>query len=238
VSLLPGIHVKESVGMPFRRIMQYTMQEILANWRLIRHNHNLSFPITQLTITQSILGVILALAPALSLAILGIPIQHASHYLIFPAGIGMILGVVLIERITVRVSRTRVIAVGLLVAAVGLILLGLANRLHDSGGPAPLMHYQIGLLVAPIILILGFVNALVSVAAQTILQEHTDESSRGKVFGALGMMVNIASTLPIFFAGILADLTSVQTVVAALGIILLGFGAAQYYRLRKRGKLV
>jgi MFS family permease len=238
VTLLPNIHVKESSIMPFWRIVRYTGHELRANWRLIRSTHNLSFPILQLTITQSILGVILALAPALSLAILGVPIQNASHYLIFPAGIGMVLGVMMIGRLTMRVSRIRLIAAGLVIAAVALVLLGLANRLHDSGGgSAFLSHYQIGLLVAPIVLILGFMNAVVSVAAQTVLQEHTDESSRGKVFGALGMMVNIASTLPILFAGILADLTSVQSVVAALGSMLLLFAISQYWLLSRAGKL-
>lgn len=236
VYLLPSIQVKESSGMPFRRVIRYTFHEILENWKLIRSNHNLSFPILQLTITQSILGVILALAPALSLSILHVPIQDSSHYLVIPAGIGMILGVIAIDRIILHVSRIRVIAVGLLIAASALVLLGLSNHLRGpANGPAVLAHYQIGLLVAPLVFILGFMNAVVSVAAQTILQENTSESSRGKVFGALGMMINIAATLPIFFAGILADLTSVQAVISALGIFLLAFSGWQYFILFRRG---
>lgn len=238
VTLLPNLHIKESVGMPFLRIVRYTGHELRANWQLIRSNHNLSFPIVQLTVTQSVLGVILALAPALSQAILNIPIQNSSHFLIFPAGIGMVLGVLLIGRLTKHWSRIRLIATGLVVAGGALTLLGLSNRLHGLSGSAELLaHYQIGLVVAPLILILGFMNAVVSVASQTVLQEHTSESSRGKVFGALGMMVNIAATLPVLFAGILADLTSVQMVITVLGALLLTFSGAQYALLRRRGKL-
>ena len=236
VYMLPSIQVQESKGMPFRRVVRYTFHEILDNWKLILSNHNLSFPILQLTITQSILGVILALAPALSLAILHVPIQDSSHYLVIPAGIGMVLGVIAIDRLVIHITRIRLIAGGLLVAAAALLLLGLSDHLRGpSGGPALLAHYQIGLLVAPLVFILGFMNAVVSVAAQTILQEHTSESSRGKVFGALGMMINIAATLPILFAGILADLTSVQAVVTALGLFLLGFAGWQYITLYRRG---
>jgi len=238
ITLLPNIHVPETNAMPLRRVVRYTGREILANWQLIRSNHNLSFPILQLTITQSILGVILALAPALSLAILGVPIQSSSHYLIFPAGIGMVLGVLAIDRLSKRVSRIQIVATGLVVAAADLTLIGLANRLHGATeAQALIAHYKIGLLVAPLVLILGFMNAIVSISAQTLLQEHTDESSRGKVFGALGMMTNIASTLPIFFAGILADITSVQTVVSAIGLMLLVFAVGQYVVLRRAGKL-
>ena len=238
VSMLPRIQVSESVGMPFRRVVRYTGHEILANWRLIRSNHNLSFPILQLTITQSYLGVLLALAPALSLSILGVPLQNSSHFLVIPAGIGMITGVVLISRLTAWLPRIRVIAVGLILAAVALLLLGLSNFLHGAtDGRALVAHYEIGLLVAPLVFIMGFMNAVVSVAAQTILQENTTESSRGKVFGALGMMINIAATLPIFFAGILADLFGVAGVISSLGLGGLIFAVTQYYRLHRQGKL-
>ena len=237
VSLLPRIKVYESSGMPFKRIVRYTGQEIMSNWRLIRSNHNLSFPILQLTITQSILGVILALAPALSVTILGVPLQNSAHFFVIPAGIGMVLGVILIERIAKRLSRIRIIAVGLLGAALALVLLGWSNQLHAAtDGRALTPHYEIGLLVAPLVFILGFMNAVVSVSAQTILQENTTESTRGKVFGALNMMINIAATLPIFFAGILSDIFGVSRVVLAIGLGGLTFAALQYYRLHRERK--
>jgi hypothetical protein len=50
-------------------------------------------------------------------------------------------------------------------------------------------------------------------------------------------MVNIAATLPILFAGILADLTSVNTVIFSLGMMLLIFALFQYWWLRHRRKL-
>src|SRR5450756_2134920 len=122
VYFLPNIHVRESTGMKFKQVVRYTGREILANWHLIRTNHNLSFPIAQLTITQASLGVILALAPAMSLALLGTPIQNASHVLIIPAGIGMVLGVAMIGHLAKKYSKTRLIAVGLVVAGSALVL--------------------------------------------------------------------------------------------------------------------
>jgi MFS family permease len=117
-------------------------------------------------------------------------------------------------------------------------LFGLANRLHGAtDGLHHIRHYEIGLLIAPLVFILGFMNAIVSVAAQTILQEHTTDSTRGKVFGALSMMVNIAATLPVFFAGVFADLFGVPAVITTLGLILLGFAAWQYYGLKRTQQL-
>lgn len=238
VTFLPSIHVREATALPFRRVIRYTAREINRNWRLIASNHNLSFPIAQLTITQACLGVLLALAPALSVAALAEPIQNASQYLVIPAGLGMVLGVVAIGRLVSRYSKPRVIAVGLCVAATALILLGLTSRLHGLAAThMALTGTLVGLTAASLVLVLGFVNALVSAAAQTILQENTTEATRGKVFGALGMMVNIAATLPILFAATLADLTTVNTVIITLGALLLGFSLLQYWHLHRTGKL-
>ena len=111
-----------------------TLPGIRNNWKLILSNHNRSFPSLQLTSTQSLLGVILQLAPALSLAILRVPIQDSSHFLVIPAGIGMVLGVIVIDSLTIYISRIRLIAVGLLVAAAALVLLGLSDHLHGPDG--------------------------------------------------------------------------------------------------------
>jgi MFS family permease len=238
VTLLPSLRLREAPATPFKRVVRYTAHEIVRNWHLIRSNHNLSFPITQLTITQASLGVLLALAPAMSVAVLQTPIQNASQYLIIPAGIGMVLGVLSIGQLAKRYSKIRVISIGLIVASAALVLLGASSRLHALlNGHTALIGTIIGVCVAGLILALGFMNALVSAASQTILQENTTEATRGKVFGALGMMVNIAATLPILFAGVLADLTSVNTVITGLGLLLLGFAVLQYVQLHRKGKL-
>jgi MFS family permease len=93
----------------------------------------------------------------------------------------------------------------------------------------------VSIAVAVLVLILGLMNGLISIASQTILQEHTTDETRGKVFGALNMMVNIAATLPILFAGILADLVGVSEVITFLGLLLLVFALAQVLWLRHEG---
>jgi hypothetical protein len=50
-------------------------------------------------------------------------------------------------------------------------------------------------------------------------------------------MINIAATLPIFFAGVLADLTSVNTVIGFLGALLLVFACAQFWWLHRQHML-
>jgi MFS family permease len=213
-------------------------QEMVANFRLIKSEHNLVFPIFQLTLTQATVGVIMALAPALSLAVLSAPIKATALILIIPAGLGMVLGVALIGRVDRHFTRMQIVNYGLLAGSVFLILLGLTGLLHRTIHGSQIANLtQISIIVAVVVLILGVMNSMVSTAAQTMLQENTTDYTRGKVFGALNMMVNIAATLPILFAGILADLTSVTKVLMSLGVLLTGIAIAQMFNLRRRGLL-
>jgi sugar phosphate permease len=146
--------------------------------------------------------------------------------------------VALIGRLVQSYTKTTLVAVGLIVAASALVLLGMSNTLyHQVEGRWLGRFAEVGVLVAGLVLILGFMNSLVSAASQTILQENTTDATRGKVFGALNMMINIAATLPVFFAGILADLTSVNLVVTVLGLMLLIFAILQYFWMRSHNKL-
>jgi MFS family permease len=237
VAGLPSMKSRKRQAVKFWSLIKMTRHEVVQNWHIIRTNHKLSFPILQLTITQAIVGVILALAPALSLAVLKTPIQNASQVLIIPAGLGMILGVVAVGKLASKYPRIRLISVSLIIAAATLFMLGLSGLLHRSIGGHSATIAQIGAYVALLLIVLGFMNAVVSSAAQTLLQENTTDETRGKVFGALNMMVNIAATLPILFAGILADLTGVTKVVGFIGFALLVFAIGQYYVLRSRGQL-
>ena len=75
---------------------------------------------------------------------------------------------------------------------------------------------------------------IISIASQTLLQEHTTDETRGKVFEALydGQYRRYSANS---FAGILADLIGVAHVVTILGLLLLVFAVGQVYWLRHQG---
>lgn len=236
---LPSMRAVTHTQVRFQQLLASTWHEIFQNWHIIRKNRNLSFPILQLTISQAMVGVVLALAPALSLVVLHRQIQSASQFLIIPAGLGMVIGVVVIGELARRFSKITIITRGMAIAAGALLALGIVGIIEQ----ALYLHYPyddvslpmiVALFVALLVFILGLMNGLLSITAQTLLQEHTTDASRGKIFGALNMMINIAGTLPILFAGILADLVGVTRVITILGATLLIFGIAQIYWLRRQ----
>jgi MFS family permease len=218
VAFLPKLPIEKKAGKPPKL---HLLKQLQHNWQIIREHPDRYFSLIQLALTQGIVFVLITLAPALSQALLHIPLQNASHILIIPVGVGMVLGVLMVDSVSRRINKLRVIQVCLVIAGVGLTSLGLAGLLYrtDEGNQIASVA-TIGLIVSVIMLVLGVVNAMMSAAAQTLLQETTTDENRGKVFGSLQMLINAASVLPILISGFLADAISVTKVLDILGICL------------------
>ncbi len=131
---------------------------------------------------------------------------------------------------------------GLLVAATGVgLVIGAAvlgnwgNRLRHQ--PLPLVGFAIITLVllgyilfkqlwSALLIsgILGFGAALVAVPMQTLIQEKTPESMRGKVFGFQNNAVNVALSLPLAIAGPLADRFGINAVLIGMSMVIASAG--------------
>ncbi|HUC86777.1 MAG TPA: MFS transporter [Candidatus Saccharimonadales bacterium] len=215
--LPPQPYTKPTVPLP----RPHLINDLRESWKLINENAERFFAILQLTITQAVVSILITLAPALSLALLHIPLQDASHVLIIPVGVGMVLGVMLVSVVTKNRAKATVIQAGLIIASITLTLVGLSGelyRLYQGNTVIPVA--SISLIVGILMLVLGLINSMISAAAQTLLQESTTNANRGKVFASLNMMINLAATAPILITGFLADLLSVTRVITIIGAIL------------------
>lgn len=201
------------------QMVKKVWHELGKNTHEIFSSKKLSFPILQLTVSQAMVGVIIVLAPALSLLILGKSLQDSSLSLIVPAGIGMVGGAIVIGQFFKHASKIKMIISGLFAASVLLLLFGLSKKIF----PAEILSLAITLIA----LGLGFVNALISVSAQTLLQLNSTDATRGRIFGALNMMVNIAATVPVLLAGITADLISPSSVLLLSSLLIFAYGVYQ-----------
>lgn len=213
-STLPKLKA-EGVRQKLRHIITQTTAELTTSFRAIRADRNLYFPIIQLSIIQALIGIVAALGPALALALLNARLEDSAVILILPVGLGLVAGVIMAGPLARRLPKIWLISGGLLVVGVTLTLIG-----NSAGEPA--------VSIAAMMLVLGLANAIITVAAQTLLQENTTDHTRGKVFGVLNMTINLAAGLPTLLAGILADIfNSVPKVVGGAGLLVLVFAIAQ-----------
>ena len=188
----------------------------------------LLFPIANLTIGQMIIGIIAVVAPGLAVVLFNQSLAQVSTKIIIPAALGMVIGAIVVGQVFKKAHKAKVINVGIAMAVASLLAIGNVANLRE------LPFYTA--IVISLAFILGFANALVSVSAQTLLQEHSTDEDRGKIFGTLNMMMNLAASLPVLLAGITADLISPGSVMTISGGLIAIFGVYQFMTMKKHLK--
>ena len=216
---LPSLRAETSAK-PFKEINKEVFSTIRISFHEIITDPGLIFPIINLTIAQAMLGVLAVLAPAIALLVFGQSLAQVSFMLIIPAAMGMVIGAVIVGKFLKLTKKTTVISVGIVMASIMLISLSFVPALRD------LRFF--GLIVASISLVLGIANGLVSVSAQTLLQLNSTDEARGKIFGTLNMMMNVAAILPVLLAGVTADLVSPLKVLTGAGVLIGIYGVFQF----------
>jgi MFS family permease len=78
----------------------------------------------------------------------------------------------------------------------------------------------------------GFLTAIIATLAQTLPQNNTDDTNRGRVFGSLQMIINFGAALPIFISGILTNTLSVSWSLLIIGLALLVYATTLSLRWR------
>jgi len=69
------------------------------------------------------------------------------------------------------------------------------------------------------LLILGMSAALIFVPSQTFIQETTPPQMRGRIFGLLGVIVNLSSIPPVLFIAAIIEIIGVNGLFFTLGIV-------------------
>ncbi len=185
-----------------------TLSQLKDGLVYIKDHNNIFWALAYLTITSSLIGVLGVLGPAFAVEALGLT---ASDFwmLVLPLGIGLVIGIGILNVFGKYVARKRLIEIGLVSLGVSLLILGAAQGLGlPSTGVLSLRNVSV--LVA---FTAGISYAFVAVPAQTALQEELPEDVRGRVFGVLNTLVSLASFVPIIIAGPIADVVGPTVVI-------------------------
>ncbi len=201
--------------------------DLRAGWRAIGQDHVLRLVTVQATVAAAVLLVLLTLTPSLATRFLGLGAEDAP-LVALPAGIGFLLGALVLGRWDGSWSRPAWISAGL--AALGFALLLLA-ALGDEGRPATTW------LILVLVSALGFALALVIIPARTVLQERPPPPMRGRVIAAQLALSHAVAVFPLILGGALADRLGVQAVMGLLALPVFGAGAFGMHQIRSRSHL-
>ncbi|HZU68247.1 MAG TPA: MFS transporter [Ktedonobacteraceae bacterium] len=200
--------------------------DLLESWSYIRKDRQLLLALLRVSFISVLLLVVGELAGPFVVNVLNQPVGFLP--LIFaPAGVGLVLGGVLMPLLTRRFGTNRVIAIGSLSTAAGLLLIPVGRFVWIHVGLAPAGFLFV---IAALMFFVGIALDMVNIPAQTIMQEHAPEEERGRIFSFQAMLYNAGSIPVLLFAGAIADILGVETVIILLASTVLGFRlwAARY----------
>jgi MFS family permease len=193
-----------------------TIGELIDGVRYIGTNRQIFWPLAYLALTASLIGVLGVLGPGFATQVLGLS-ERDFVVVVLPLGIGLVMGILVLNVYGRLFSRRRGIEGGLIGLGIALLALSLAQPLVSRFSiGVPLLGVVIAVAFAA-----GVAYAFVAVPAQTQLQEELPENVRGRVFGVLNMLVSIASFLPIIIVGPIADVVGTPLVVQGAAAVTL-----------------
>jgi len=206
------------------KAVEGTFGQLREGFSFIRANRSITWSLIYLAITASLVGVLGVLGPAFAEETLGLKAEDFA-VVVLPLGFGIVTGILLLNSYGHYFQRRRVIESSLI--ALGILLAALSaagpisRLLQGADRPGGLDLSAVTSLLAVVVVIAffaGIAYGLVAIPSQTQLQEDLPEDVRGRVFGVLGMLVSVASFLPIIIVGPISDLVGTTAVIFILAI--------------------
>jgi MFS family permease len=223
----PKLHAAStSDGQQLRAPWSSTWSEISATLRTIQASDVLPFAFGMLTLALAIVFTIFALSAGYMQHVLLSRPQN-SYILLIPATVGMVVaGTVLGRRPSSEAHGPVVVVRGLGLAGVAMLVLGvlppILSRLGIDGALVP--------LAIVLAVIFGVGLGAVLIPCLTMIQEETEQASRGKIFGGAFLAINLAIAVPLLVAGAIADAVGASDVLGALGLALIGIASVAWVR--------
>ena len=221
---LPAGTGARPAGVEEARSFPALIHDIHEVWSFMRRDRVVRLAIYHWTLGATLAVVVAMLGPSFAVNVVGVRAED-SVLVLAPAGIGMLLGTIVLGRRGERLDKRRLIELGLLGVGAALLLLGLLRPIFTflarlSGWfIVPPDGTNAGLIGATMALTLAAGGAFVAiiVATQTIIQERVPVAVRGRVFAVQLVLSNAASVAPLLFLGGLADLIGVGPTLTLLG---------------------
>ncbi len=185
-------------------------REIKVGYSFIKNTRIILFPLLVMIVVQLFLVTFGVALPSFSNKILSIQVQDAGPLLIIPAGLGALTGTFLMTRYGYKFRKRTLMKFGFATAAAVLLIFSVLVPFLGSYKTA---------LATPLMYLLGIAGFFIVVPSQTLIQENTLPSLRGRVYGAWGFLTNIVLLPCLLFASTVVDLVGVRTFILIASIL-------------------
>jgi len=222
---LPSMQAAPRVRVDGRGPMEVLWFDIREAWIYIYRDRLLRKAMGFLTFASAAFLAVGTLAPKFATTVLQLS-QSGLGYILAPAGIGMVIGVVLVGHFATSGNREMMIHGGALSQGIMLLLFAIVPTIGYRliGRPASGPAWPIVFGVMTCALLLGVGQAFIVVPSQTLLQERSGEEVRARVLSTFFTLSNASALVPTLTAGLIGDTIGVQAGILALAIGALALG--------------
>ena len=224
-----------------RNVKRAFRSELHASYTLLRKTEDIGGAFFLLAFSQVVILILAAVVPGYAEKILNIPAENLSLLLFAPAAIGMIVASFFTNGLCKKISRTKVMNIGIVLSGISLFLFPFTTKVIagdfvttlNSIMPAKLALTN-AFFAAFLAFMAGLANAFIFIPSQTIIQDVTPQDFQSKIYGLLYALVGVFSLIPILIAGSLADIVGVGSVLGGVGVFILGIAFLRIYRRSKK----
>ncbi len=198
------------------------IEEFRKAWRTILYDSKVASAVVQLTLATTAILVLVAVLPHYLSEVLNTRVDNAA-FVFAPAAIGLLAGLRLAPWLGQRTGNAQVVTTGFVLFLACLASLGFveefAGLMRGQAAPFTDAIEWTGLSLDATVAMglsipLGFAYSLVGVAARAVLHERAPADMLGRIFAMQMVLGSLASIIPLFIVGGLAELMSARIVVS------------------------
>lgn len=217
-------------------IISSVWSETRQGWSFVRDKKPLFLAVVQLSFAGVLIVVIGEIALPIVTNLLSMSINTVP-FVFAPAGIGLVVGSVLMPRITQSVGRSRTVFIGAIALTLSTLILPLLTLLFRLLQPRAWNQNPLLLIIVALVMFAaGIALDCINVPAQAAIQELTPERIKGRVIGLQLMLYNACSIPVILFLGALSDHFGIDRVLYLMSICELAFGLWSLYYERQHAQ--
>jgi len=202
-------------------LWQRLRADVQEGWSLVRRDKLLFDGLWQSCFGGLVMLTVAELATTFVQRLLDLPVSDTA--LVFaPAGVGLVLGSLLVPWIAEHLGHTRTIVLGMVGSAIGIGLLPLVQGLEHSSSTSWHTEPLFLLALSGLTALAGASLDCIIVPAQTRMQERSPDELRGRVLAFYQVLFNGGAIPVILFMGAFTDLLGITPVIVMLACLSLG----------------
>lgn len=211
VSFLPRINVNKRLSKDFEKGFKQMFSEIVDGFVYIKSTRNILIAFVLLIGLQVSLSVLVILMPVIASSLLHVKASMASAFVVLPAAVGALIGTAIANKLMVRkIRKKNIIIAGLFILSISIFVFATV---------VPILPFWIGRTLSLLAFgFAGFSYVATLVPTLTYLQEQTPGGLLGRVLGNIWFISAIATVIPVIFAGTVAEIFGVGTILTIMAI--------------------